>query len=175
MKKRNIKVFTSAWLDSVLYYSHLSHYTAAPGWRMELISAGLNACLFHLGVTLRCTEGGRAGGMKDWHSLLWGAKLYREWVRRQNVKRDRGQGEKIILSEEWCAKEVRRKKENKGQEKWIWADLNSLGWRGDEELNERPRNVHMWAHIFKPAIKSVDVHQSGHLSSSHTAPSASGC
>lgn len=26
---------------------------------MELISAGLNACLFHLGLSRRCTEGGR--------------------------------------------------------------------------------------------------------------------
>lgn len=36
---------------TTLTCSQVSHFATTPDWRMELISAGLNACLFHLALT----------------------------------------------------------------------------------------------------------------------------
>lgn len=61
----------------------------------------------------------------------------------------------MIVPEVWFAKDIRRK-EGRGK-KGTMTDMS------------------MSRYIFKPVIKSVDVCQSGHLSSSHPALSASGC
>lgn len=69
---------------TTLTCSQVSHFATTPDWRMELISAGLNACLFHLALT----RGG--GGV----SLLREAELYRGGVRGKY--REIKEGDKII-------------------------------------------------------------------------------
>lgn len=113
-----------------------------------------------LSLPLRTDSEMHRGGRKGWAwKTVKGLSLLRgEWkegsehkIREQNIERE--EWEEIILFEECLVKDIRRKEEKR--------------LAGEMSMSQ--------SQIFKPAIKSADVHQSGHLSSSHPQPSASGC
>lgn len=66
---------------TTLTCSQVSHFATTPDWRMELISAGLNACLFHLALT----RGGGGGFSAQ------GSRIIQRGSERQ-VQRDKGRG-----------------------------------------------------------------------------------